>query len=313
MTGHERMVKLLNREPTDIIPHFEMVFQIPEEAFGLSWPTVEECRAASPKEKEVLKERYFHIWDLILDTYHWDALPIPYLLHGEFFEGELMREARDRYADRAMIYDYNGDGTFWMPLGGAAMWDFSMRMFDDREGLHTEAEQKLARSIELGKKQVDAGAEFLVCNSDYAFNDNPFIAPADFAELVTPYLARNVQAFHDLGVKVFLHSDGDLRTILDQLVSTGINGYQSIDPQGNMDIKWVKETYGDKLILWGNVKTSLLQNVDEPAIRESANYCLTHAKPGGGYIFATSNCLFKGMPLESYHIMLDEYNKYKNY
>ena len=35
-------------------------------------------------------------------------------------------------------------------------------------------------------------------------------------------------------------------------------------------------------------------------IRESAEYCLTHAKPGGGYVFCTSNCVFRGMPLASY-------------
>jgi uroporphyrinogen decarboxylase len=38
-------------------------------------------------------------------------------------------------------------------------------------------------------------------------------------------------------------------------------------------------------------------------------YAMTHGKPGGRYIFSTSNCIFKGMPLESYHIMLDEYEK----
>jgi uroporphyrinogen decarboxylase len=36
---------------------------------------------------------------------------------------------------------------------------------------------------------------------------------------------------------------------------------------------------------------------------------MTHGKPGGRYIFSSSNCIFKGLPLESYHVMLDEYNR----
>jgi hypothetical protein len=36
---------------------------------------------------------------------------------------------------------------------------------------------------------------------------------------------------------------------------------------------------------------------------------MSHATPGGCCIFSTSNCLFKGMPLENYRIMLDEYEK----
>jgi uroporphyrinogen decarboxylase len=312
MNGHERMKALLERKPTDIIPHFELVFQIPEQAFGLSWVTAKELLEATPKERETLKEKYFHIWDLIIETYGWDAVLIPYYMEG-FPEGSLITQARDRYKNRAMVYTDNGNGTFWMPFGGNAMMDFSIRMFEDRGGLHEEAEIKLARSNELAKRQTDSGAEFICINSDYAFNDNPFISPQDFKELVTPYLTRNVEYMHSLGVKVILHSDGDLRKIFEQLVSTGIDGYQSIDPQGNMDIKEVKEMYGDKLILMGNVMASMLQDANEQKIRKSVKYCCEHGKPGGGYIFSTSNCLFAGMPLESYHIMLDEFRKYRVY
>jgi hypothetical protein len=36
---------------------------------------------------------------------------------------------------------------------------------------------------------------------------------------------------------------------------------------------------------------------------------MTHGGMGKRYIFSTSNCVFPGMPAESYHIMLDEYRK----
>jgi phosphoserine phosphatase len=64
-----------------------------------------------------------------------------------------------------------------------------------------------------------------------------------------------------------------------------------------------------QLILMDNVQTSLLQEVDDGPIRESVRYAINRGKPGGRYIFSTSNCLFHGMPLENYHIMLDEYEK----
>jgi uroporphyrinogen decarboxylase len=46
-----------------------------------------------------------------------------------------------------------------------------------------------------------------------------------------------------------------------------------------------------------------LQTGTPAQIRESAEYCLTHGKPGGGYLFSTSNCVFRGMPLESYDLI----------
>ena len=96
--------------------------------------------------------------------------------------------------------------------------------------------------------------------------------------------------------------------ILDQIHSTGIDGYQSVDPQGHMDIKEVREQYPD-WILMGNVACNMLQDTDEAKIRESVRYCMTHGGIGKPYIFSTSNCIFNGMPPESYRIMLDEYRK----
>lgn len=311
MTPKERLLKVFNGEIPDRVPHFEMVFQIPEEAFGRSWPTAEQVQKATAKEREALLEEYFDIWELIIDKYDYSAIQLPVDFHG-YFDGEVIKRGRKRFEDRVLIYDFNGMGTFWMPMGGDAV-EFYVRFFERPDEAHEEARQKAKDSIELAKQQVDQGCDFIMINSDYGYNDGPFLSPEMFAEFVTPYLAEIVDEVHKLGVKAILHSDGDLRKILDQIVSTGIDGYQSIDPQGHMDIAEVKKQYGDKLILMGNVMTSMLQEVNDEKIRESVRYCMTHAKPGGRYIFSTSNCIFKGMPLESYHIMLEEYNKMADY
>lgn len=307
MNGRERLKAVFNSQIPDKVPHMELVFQIPEEAFQKSWPSYEEMVAASPKEREGLLNRFFDIWELIIETYDWAGIQLPTNLHG-FFEGQVIPLGQERFGDRVLIYDWNGMGTFWM-LPGSEMMDFVIKLFERPEELHAEARQKRDDSIALAKRQVDQGVDFICINSDYGYNKGPFISPKMFAEFVTPYLKEIVAVIHDLGVEAILHSDGDLRLILDQLVSTGLDGYQSIDPQGFMDIAKVKQDYGHKLVLMGNVQSSLLQEVDDALIRESVRYAMKHGKPGGRFIFSTSNCIFKGMPLESYHIMLDEYEK----
>ena len=59
----------------------------------------------------------------------------------------------------------------------------------------------------------------------------------------------------------------------------------------------------------GNVACNLLQDADEKAIREAVRYCMTHGGVAKPYIFSTSNCIFEGMPPESYKIMYDEYDR----
>ncbi len=47
----------------------------------------------------------------------------------------------------------------------------------------------------------------------------------------------------------------------------------------------------------------------EAARDDAVRYCMDHGGIGKPYIFSTSNCIFDGMPCESYRIMLDEYRK----
>lgn len=307
MNSKQRLQAVFEGKIPDKVPHFELVFQIPEVAFGRSWPNYEQVCKASQKEREFLLGDYFEIWEKIIDRYNWSAVQISPSFFG-YFDGKVIPEARRRFGDKVMIYDFNGMGTFWM-LPGNEMMDFAIGIFEEPEDIHDQAKRKVKESIELAKYQVDQGVDFICINSDYGYNQGPFISPKMFSEFVTPYLTEIVGKMHAFGTKAILHSDGDLRLILNQLVSTGLDGYQSVDPQGHMDIAEVKKQYGDKLILMGNVQASLLQETNEALIRESVNYCMTHGKPGGKYIFSTSNCIFAGMPLESYHIMLDEYEK----
>ncbi len=132
--------------------------------------------------------------------------------------------------------------------------------------------------------------------------------------LTAPFLLGTIWAtvnaaqrdFDTLGKKALLHSDGDLNLLLDQIHATGIDGYQSIDPQGNMDIRQVREKFPD-WILMGNVNSGMLQFTDREKIRQSVRYCMKHGGVGKPYIFSTSNCIFDGMPAESYRVMLQEY------
>lgn len=301
MTEKERLLCVLRGEIPDKVPHFELDFQLFTEAFQYDMPRIYKAEA---KEAEKLGERFLDGWERVLDTYHWAAVPINC--------DHLIAKAKQRFGDRALVLGFNGDGTFWMPPGDQIL-EFAVDLYEHPEDLHRRAEQKCRDAIELAKWQADQGVDFICLNSDFGFNEGPFISPDMFAEFVTPYLAKIIEAIHDLGLKAILHSDGDLRKILDQLVSTGIDGYQSIDPQGHMDIAEVKRQYGERLILMGNVRSAALQDSSPEIIRESVDYAITNGKPGGRYIFSTSNCIFEGMPLENYHIMLKEYERMAYY
>jgi uroporphyrinogen decarboxylase len=86
-----------------------------------------------------------------------------------------------------------------------------------------------------------------------------------------------------------------------------------LDPQAGVDIAVVKRMIGDKLCLIGNVNCGLLQTGTDEDAAQSARYALRNGMPGGGYVFSTSNCIYTGMPLKRYELMLDVWRKEGNY
>jgi uroporphyrinogen decarboxylase len=291
MTGKQRLEAILNGQIPDAPPHWELVFQIEKEMFGMD-------RDAVPKSDHPAFQ--LDVYHRLVDEYDWAAV-------GGGYDIAEIERTKSALGNRALIPAYESDGVFWMP-NGENMMAFVVKLFEQPGELHAEARQKCDKAKGFFGRAVDAGADFFVLTYDFGYNDGPFVSPEKFAEFVTPYLTELVQCIHDLGKKAILHSDGCLKQILDQLYSTGLDGYQSVDPQGHMDIREVREQYPD-WILMGNVACNMLQDSDDMRIRQSVRYCMTHGGMGKPYIFSTSNCIFKGMPPNSYRIMVDEYRK----
>jgi uroporphyrinogen decarboxylase len=303
ITNKDRLVTILAGGIPDFPPHFEIVFQLGKEFFGLDWQAVNEASYPSEAARErALENFHIELQLRLIEEFDYAAVQPPNSLEG-------ITRTKQVVGERALVVPHDWDGVFWMPGGGEIM-QFVEKMFYRPDEMHAEARAKCDAAKLRLRQQANAGADFFLLAYDFGFNDGPFISPDQFAEFVAPYLTEIVSTVHDLGKKALLHSDGDLNLLLEQIHGTGIDGYQSVDPQGNMDIKAVREKYPD-WILMGNVNSGMLQFTDEEMIRQSVRYCLEHGGVGKPYIFSTSNCVFDGMPPESYRLMLREYETFR--
>ena len=92
--------------------------------------------------------------------------------------------------------------------------------------------------------------------------------------------------------------------ILDSLVESKPHALHSLDPQGGVDLGDMKSRIGDKVCLVGNVNCGLLQTGTDAEVEADVRRALSQGMPGGGYVFGTSNCIYTGMALERYELML---------
>jgi uroporphyrinogen decarboxylase len=316
MTPRERFIAALERRPLiGRVPHFELVFFLTMEAFGKVHPShrdYSQWLQMEEKERELHRRDMADIYIATAERFEHSAIfihPNPWSVEETCRLVDIIRE---RTGDRYFLLRH-GDATYDVP-SGQQMEAFSYRLADEPEKVHTEATARVDGAIRDAEAYRRHGGldGFALC-ADYCFNTGPFLSPALFSEFITPYLARLTKAYRDMGFYVIKHTDGNIMPILDQLVQTGPHALHSLDPQGGVDIAEVKRLVGDRVALCGNVNCGLLDTgTDEEAIA-STRYALQHGMPGGGYIFSTSNCIYTGMRLSRYELMLNVWRREGNY
>jgi len=126
-----------------------------------------------------------------------------------------------------------------------------------------------------------------------------------FDEFVAPYLSQLVTGYREMGFFVIKHTDGNIMPILESLVSARPHALHSLDPQGRVDLAEVKKRVGDRVCLIGNINCALLQTGSDDEVVADVRRALRQGMPGGGYVFGTSNCIYTGMPLHRYELMLN--------
>ncbi|MHB0856438.1 MAG: uroporphyrinogen decarboxylase family protein [Anaerolineae bacterium] len=316
MTPRERFIAALERRPlTGRVPHFELVFFLTMEAFGKVHPShrhYSQWDQMSGSERALHRSEMADIYLMTAERYEHDAIflhPNPSRLDETLRLIDLIRE---RSGDRYFLM-LHGDATYSIP-DGDSMEEWSAWVYEHLDEAKDQAERNVDAMLEKAAAlQQHGGLDGFALCADYCFNTAPFLRPTMFRELVTPYLTRLIAGERTLGFHVIKHTDGNIMPILDQLVEAQPHALHSLDPQAGIDIAEIKRLVGDKVALIGNVNCGMLSTGTDEEVIESARYALRHGMPGGGYVFATSNCIYTGMPLERYHLMLDVWRKEGNY
>jgi uroporphyrinogen decarboxylase len=196
--------------------------------------------------------------------------------------------------------------------------DFMLWCYTNKEEVKEWTRKMTEHRTALAQKMVEGGAHAIVITDDLAFNTGTFIAPELLRELIFPYLEEEVYQIKKLGVPVFLHSDGDIRKVLPDIISIGFDGWQAIQSSPGCDyieyIKEIKQKYGDRLCLMGNIEIDLLGKGRPEEIREVVRKTIEVSALGGGFILSSSNELGRETPPENALAMYktaEECAKYK--
>ena len=95
------------------------------------------------------------------------------------------------------------------------------------------------------------------------------------------------------------HTDGNLEDVLPMLIELGVNAIHPVEPTCN-NIYEIKERYGEKICLCGNINLLLLTKGNRKDVQEDVRIHLSRLMKNGGYVCGTSSSLYDGIPAENY-------------
>jgi uroporphyrinogen decarboxylase len=187
--------------------------------------------------------------------------------------------------------------TAWLLMG----YENICYALHDDPGLLTEV-FRLSNEffIEAARRSVAAGCVGLWISEDLGDSHRGFFKLADYRRLVLPPFAELADAVAGLGVPVLLHSCGCITAFLDDLAGTKIRSIHPLQRTARMDLRTVKERYGRRFCLIGNIDSSRTLPYGTPAeVAAEVREAIDIAAPGGGYIVASDHSLHDGIPIEN--------------
>ncbi len=204
--------------------------------------------------------------------------------------------------------------AFFNPAFLRGMEQFLMDMIERPRFVHELIEVCLSHDIPAMERMVAAGVEVVVFGDDYADKNSTLMSPKHFREFILPGLKRCVDAAHRAGAYVIKHTDGNIMGIIDLLVETGIDALNPLEPQAGMDIGYVKEHYGDRVCLVGNIDCGyLLSEAPASMVRALTRETIQKAAPGGGFILSSSNSIHSSVKPENYLAMVETLREWGEY
>jgi hypothetical protein len=162
-------------------------------------------------------------------------------------------------------------------------------------GLFTALLERFASTL-LPRTEVIAkalpGRLWRIYGPEYA--SPPYLHPRWFHEYVVRYDTSMVQSIQRYGGYARLHSHGNLRRILDEIASTGCDALDPIEPppQGDVELREVRERHGQQMVLFGNLEASDLENLPTAQFEKKIRRAIDEgtAGQGRGFVLMPSSC-----------------------
>jgi uroporphyrinogen decarboxylase len=334
MTGRERIVAALRREPVVCVPTFEWFIDegVGEALTGSRCPLdiAERLDLDGVNVRADYARR--HVYDSTFVD-EWGAKRqdsgecIPMIVESPV--KDVSRQADFRFPDprapgrfasvenatkrfgdsRAVILNLRDGWSDMRDLLGYE--ECLMSVLTEPEHFRALLDRVVDHNLALAAAAVERWGIGVIATTDDVATATGLLMPAEvYVEVLGPAFRRTIAGFKALGCLTVKHCDGDARELVDFWIDAGIDCFDPVDPGAGLTMEGFKRRYGDRICLKGNIDcTSALCTGTEDEVADEVRRCILTGGPEG-LILSSSNTIHRGVRPENYRAMIEALRRF---
>lgn len=161
---------------------------------------------------------------------------------------------------------------------------------------------RFVKYYEMCARYESVGA--VISNDDWGFNSQTMLSISDMRKYVIPWHKRIVQAVHNIGKPIILHSCGKLDLVMDDIIEEIKYDAKHSYEDKIRPVEEAYEKYGRRITTLGGLDVDFICRSTPEQIFERACLMLDKAKFMGGYALGSGNTIPYYVPNENYYAMI---------
>ncbi|MGQ9662862.1 MAG: uroporphyrinogen decarboxylase family protein [Kiritimatiellia bacterium] len=245
---------------------------------------------------------------------------VPEFMHFTVTDPDSWRKARERMVpsrdrinwDRLKEqYAQWRKGGLWIRAGFWFGFDITHSHFVGTERLLLAMATDPEWVVEMWNHELDLDIALfeLVWNAGYRFDEiswpddmgyklHQFFSLDMYRQLLKPVHKRACDWAKAKGLKVHLHSCGDIRPLIPELIEIGVDMLDPLEVKAGMEPGEIKRRYGRQLAFQGGLNAVLYDKPEE--LWREMRRVIPVMKEGGGYIASTDHSVPDSVSLEEF-------------
>ena len=229
-----------------------------------------------------------------------EAYPLPDLTEAYRYEGiaEAIRALHGRELAAVLSWEMTIFEKAWRIRGMEAL----MMDFTENSALVECLMERIAeRTGYLARRYAELGVDIIQFGDDIASQQGMMMSLRHWRKYIKPRMAGIIAGIKaaNPAVLAFYHSDGNIESVIPELIEIGIDVLNPIQPEC-LDSAALKRKFGGHLAFWGGVGVQTVMPFGAPAeVRAAVRRLIADAGQGGGLVVAPAHLIERDIPWEN--------------